>query len=109
MTEHATARIEVVCSYGCGRRIEGTLANAIDKVTAALKAEGFGVLSEINVKDTLKKKLDVDLRGYSSRRRSSGAGASSSPSPDSRAWWFLSCGKNPLSKNHRCANRDERE
>jgi uncharacterized protein (DUF302 family) len=53
-----------VCSYGFGRRIEGTLANAIEKVTGALKNEGFGVLTEIDVKDTLKKKLDVDFRGY---------------------------------------------
>jgi uncharacterized protein (DUF302 family) len=37
---------------------------AIEKVTAALKAEGFGILTEIDVKETLKKKLDVDFRRY---------------------------------------------
>jgi uncharacterized protein (DUF302 family) len=37
---------------------------AIDQVTAALKEEGFGVLTEVNVKDTLKKKLDVKFRHY---------------------------------------------
>ena len=37
---------------------------AIDKVTAALKAQGFGVLTEIDVKATLKKKLDVDFKKY---------------------------------------------
>jgi uncharacterized protein (DUF302 family) len=37
---------------------------AINKVTAALKTEGFGVLTEIDVKETLKKKLNVDFRNY---------------------------------------------
>ncbi|HET6347780.1 MAG TPA: DUF302 domain-containing protein [Candidatus Krumholzibacteria bacterium] len=38
--------------------------DAITKVTAALKEEGFGVLTEINVRNTLKQKLDVDFRRY---------------------------------------------
>ena len=37
---------------------------AIEKVTEALKVEGFGVLTEIDVKTTLKKKLDVDFLNY---------------------------------------------
>lgn len=37
---------------------------AIEKATKALKEEGFGILTEINVKDTLKNKLDVDFRRY---------------------------------------------
>lgn len=64
MTEQGMAQGEIFCSYGFGRRIEGTLAEAIEKVTGALKNEGFGVLTEINVKDTLEKKLDVQFRGY---------------------------------------------
>jgi uncharacterized protein (DUF302 family) len=37
---------------------------AIERVTAALKEEGFGVLTEIDVQATLKKKLDADFRRY---------------------------------------------
>lgn len=37
---------------------------AIPKVTEALKKEGFGVLTEIDIKATLKKKLDVDFQPY---------------------------------------------
>ena len=37
---------------------------AIEKVTIELKKEGFGVLTEIDVKETLKKKIDVDFRKY---------------------------------------------
>jgi uncharacterized protein (DUF302 family) len=37
---------------------------ALEKVTEELKKEGFGVLTEIDVKETLKKKLDVDFRKY---------------------------------------------
>jgi uncharacterized protein (DUF302 family) len=37
---------------------------AVARVTEALKVQGFGVLTEINVRETLKKKLDVDFRPY---------------------------------------------
>ncbi|MDA0194579.1 MAG: DUF302 domain-containing protein [Bacteroidetes bacterium] len=37
---------------------------AIEQVTVELKNEGFGVLTEIDVKETLKKKIDVDFRKY---------------------------------------------
>jgi uncharacterized protein (DUF302 family) len=41
-----------------------TIASAIAQVTEALKVEGFGVLTEIDVQATLKKKIDVDFRPY---------------------------------------------
>lgn len=41
-----------------------TFDQAIEKVTAELKKEGFGVLTEIDVSATLKKKLDVDFKKY---------------------------------------------
>ena len=41
-----------------------TFDEAIEKATAELKKEGFGILTEIDVKETLKKKLDVDFKKY---------------------------------------------
>jgi uncharacterized protein (DUF302 family) len=52
-------------SYGFERQLaDTTFDQAVEKVTAALKSEGFGVLTEIDVKATLRKKLDVDFRRY---------------------------------------------
>jgi uncharacterized protein (DUF302 family) len=50
--------------YYFSKTIGGTFENAIQKVTDALKAEGFGILTEIDIKATLKKKLDVDFYNY---------------------------------------------
>jgi uncharacterized protein (DUF302 family) len=51
-------------SYYFHKTLKGDFNNVIEKVTAALKSEGFGVLTEIDVKETLKKKLDVDFKKY---------------------------------------------
>jgi uncharacterized protein (DUF302 family) len=51
-------------SYYFSKQTDLTFAEAIEKTTNELKKEGFGVLTEIDVKATLKKKLDVDFRNY---------------------------------------------
>jgi uncharacterized protein (DUF302 family) len=50
--------------YGFNVTLKTTVAEAIDRVKDALATEGFGVLSEIDVAGTLKKKLDLDRRPY---------------------------------------------
>ncbi len=51
-------------SYYFSKKLDMRFDEAIEKVTEALKNEGFGILTEIDVKETLKKKLDVDFRPY---------------------------------------------
>lgn len=52
-------------AYYLSKKLTGiSFEDAIDQVTAKLKDEGFGVLTEIDVKDTLKKKIDVDFKRY---------------------------------------------
>lgn len=50
--------------YSFGTTLPLSYEDAVEKVTAALKEEGFGVLSTIDVKATLKEKIDVDREPY---------------------------------------------
>jgi uncharacterized protein (DUF302 family) len=50
--------------YGFGKTVAMNYADAVAKVTQELQKEGFGVLTEIDVKATLKKKLDKDVLPY---------------------------------------------
>lgn len=51
-------------ALGITVQLHTSYEEALERVTAALKTQGFGVLTEIDVKDTFKKKLDVDFRPY---------------------------------------------
>lgn len=51
-------------AYHNSKTVSTTFDETIERVTEELKNEGFGVLTEIDVKETLKKKLDVDFRKY---------------------------------------------
>ena len=50
--------------YYFSKTVTLSFEDAIEKVIAELKKEGFGVLTDIDVKETLKKKLDVDFKKY---------------------------------------------
>jgi len=50
--------------YGYSKPVNLSYEDAIEKVTAELKERGFGVLTEIDVKATMKKKLDKDMNNY---------------------------------------------
>ncbi len=50
--------------FGMRKTLRATYDQALARVPEALKTEGFGVLTQIDMKETLKKKLDVDFRRY---------------------------------------------
>ena len=51
-------------NYVFGKSVEYCFDEAIERVTAELAKEGFGILTEIDVQATLKAKLDKDIRPY---------------------------------------------
>ncbi len=56
--------IQTQSTLGLTINLHTDFETALKRVTEALKTEGFGVLTEIDIKDTFKKKLDVDFRPY---------------------------------------------
>jgi len=51
-------------SYYFAKTLATDFEEAVRRTTEALKHEGFGIITEIDVKDTLKKKIDVEFRNY---------------------------------------------
>ena len=51
-------------SYYFAKKLAGGFDEAVQRTKEALKQEGFGVITEIDVKDTLKQKINVDFRNY---------------------------------------------
>jgi uncharacterized protein (DUF302 family) len=55
---------ENVMAYYYSKRVKVGFDEAVSSIKQALKEDGFGILTEIDVKTTLKKKLDVDFKNY---------------------------------------------
>ncbi|HEY4800009.1 MAG TPA: DUF302 domain-containing protein [Bacteroidia bacterium] len=51
-------------SYHFSKTVDYTFDKAIERISEELKKEGFGILTEIDVQDTLKKKINVDIQRY---------------------------------------------
>jgi uncharacterized protein (DUF302 family) len=51
-------------AYGFSKAVDLSFEKSVEKVTETLKQEGFGVLTTIDVQETLKKKLQVEFRKY---------------------------------------------
>lgn len=64
MTDTSSALSETSTRYGIGKAVPLPYEQAVERTRAALAQEGFGVLTEIDVQATLKRKLGVDFRKY---------------------------------------------
>lgn len=60
----ASSESSVRASYGFGTELDVPFEEAIERTKAALKSEGFGVLTTIDVRQTMKEKLDVEFEPY---------------------------------------------
>jgi uncharacterized protein (DUF302 family) len=63
-TQTRRSDMDVTTSYAFGKRIDAPFGEVEQKVRAELAKEGFGVLTEINIQDKFKEKLDRDFRDY---------------------------------------------
>lgn len=64
MGDNVKAKPAHTVRYGIGKSIPLPYEQAVERTRAALQEQGFGVLTEIDVQATLKKKLDVDFKKY---------------------------------------------
>jgi len=55
---------KIQMTYYVARTLPIAFNDAVDRTISALKSEGFGVLSDIDVKETMKKKINVDIPSY---------------------------------------------
>lgn len=56
--------MEKRCAYGFGKTVDGGFEETVRRVREALQEQGFGILSEIDVRAKLKEKVGVDFRPY---------------------------------------------
>lgn len=79
-------------SYYFNKTISGqSFEQTIELVKEALKKEGFGIITEINIKDTFKNKLDVDFRNYRILGACSPKHAHAAISSEDKIGLFLPC------------------
>lgn len=60
----AEAQAKEPINYGFGKKVSLPYAEAVEATRAALKEQGFGVLTEIDIKQTMKEKRGIDFRPY---------------------------------------------